>query len=111
MAKKERMEENQDEITEEVVQAVATAIVNEAEEQNKEVAEIVDEIIEEANEANDEEPKEMTDIITNYSGDLRGFSTLEEALNYPNTKEFERLDIGCQTEYKNWLKSITEEEK
>lgn len=39
-----------------------------------------------------------------YNGDLRGFKTLEEAINYPNTPEFKKLDIGCRTEYSNWLK-------
>lgn len=41
-----------------------------------------------------------------YNGDLRGFKTLEEAINYPNTPEFKKLDIGCKTEYTNWLKNI-----
>lgn len=45
-----------------------------------------------------------------YNGDLRGFKTLEEAINYPNTDEFKKLDIGCRTEYSNWLKNILEEE-
>lgn len=45
-----------------------------------------------------------------YTGDLRGFKTLEIAKNYPNTEEFKKLDIGCRTEYQNWLKSILEEE-
>lgn len=39
-----------------------------------------------------------------YTGDLRGFKTLEEAINYPNTEAFKKLDRGCQTEYSNWLK-------
>ena len=41
-----------------------------------------------------------------YRGDLRGFESLEIAKNYPNTPEFAKLDIGCRTEYQNWLKSI-----
>ena len=41
-----------------------------------------------------------------YEGDLRGFKTYEEAINYPNTDAFSKLDKGCQTEYKNWLKNI-----
>lgn len=41
-----------------------------------------------------------------YTGDLRGFKTYEEAINYPNTDAFSKLDKGCQTEYKNWLKNI-----
>lgn len=57
--------------------------------------EIVDEIIEESKEDAGE-----------YTGDLRGFKTLADAKNYPETPEFKRLDKGCQTEYKNWLKSI-----
>ena len=40
----------------------------------------------------------------NYQGDLRGFKTLEEAINYPNTEAFKKLDVGCRTEYTNWLK-------
>lgn len=84
-----------DEVTEEIVQAVAQGIVEEAEEQDKTVENIVDEIVKEAKD---------------YKGDLRGFKTLEEAVNYPNTDEFKRLDIGCRTEYSNWLKNILEEE-
>lgn len=41
-----------------------------------------------------------------YNGDLRGFKTFEEMVNYPNTEEFKKLDAGCQAEYKNWLKNI-----
>ena len=41
-----------------------------------------------------------------YTGDLRGFKTYKEAVNYPFTKEFSKLDKGCQEEYKNWLKTI-----
>lgn len=89
-------EEIVDEVSEEVVQAVAEGIVEQAEEDNKKVEEIVNEIIEEANEE--------------YTGDLRGFKTLAEAKNYPNTPEFQKLDIGCRTEYVNWLKSITKED-
>ena len=88
-----------DEITEEIVQAVAEGIVQTAEEDNKKVEDVVDEIIKEAKE-NDGQ----------YTGDLRGFKTLEEAINYPNTDAFKKLDIGCRTEYNNWLKSISEEE-
>ena len=54
-----------------------------------------------------EEPVE--EVKKEYTGDLRGFKTLEEAVNYVDTPEFERLDIGCRTEYKNWLKSIKED--
>lgn len=46
-----------------------------------------------------------------YKGDLRGFKTLEQAINYRNTDAFKKLDIGCQTEYSNWLEHILEEEK
>ena len=45
-----------------------------------------------------------------YTGDLRGFKTYEEMVNYPNTPEFQKLDIGCKTEYTNWLKKVLEEE-
>ena len=51
-----------------------------------------------------EEAKE--EEIKEYTGDLRGFKTLAEAKEYPNTPEFKKLDIGCRTEYINWLKSI-----
>ena len=90
-----KIETPNDEVTEEIVQAVAQGIVEEAEEQGKTVENIVDEIVKEAKD---------------YSGDLRGFKTLEDAVNYPNTDEFKRLDIGCRTEYSSWLKSILEEE-
>ncbi len=82
--------ETPDEVSEEVVQAVAQGIVEEAEEQGKTVENIVDEIVKEAKD---------------YCGDLRGFKTYEEMVNYPNTEEFKKLDIGCQVEYKNWLKN------
>lgn len=88
-----------EEITEEVVQAVAEGIKEQAEEDNKKVEDIVDEIITEAKEDAGE-----------YIGDLRGFKTLEEARNYPNTAEFKRLDVGCRTEYIEWLKSIIKED-
>lgn len=78
-----------DEVSEEVVQAVAQGIVDVAKEDGKTVENVVDEIITEAKD---------------YNGDLRGFKTLEEAINYPNTPEFKKLDIGCRTEYSNWLK-------
>lgn len=89
-------EEVVDEVSEEVVQAVAEAIDEFAKEENKKVEEVVNDIIEEANEE--------------YTGDLRGFKTLAEAKNYPNTPEFQKLDIGCRTEYVNWLNSITKED-
>lgn len=82
---------NNDEVSEEVVQAVAQGIVEVADEDGKTVENVVNEILEEAKD---------------YNGDLRGFKTLEEAVNYPNTPEFEKLDIGCKTEYTNWLKNI-----
>lgn len=65
----------------------------------KEIKNEVEEIVEEKV----EEPKEK---VTEYTGDLRGFKTLDDAKNYPETPEFKRLDKGCQTEYKDWLKSI-----
>ena len=98
MAKKEIIEElPNEEISEEVVQATAIGISEIAEEENKTVEEVVNEIIDEAKEDGFETKKE-------YNGDLRGFKTLEEAINYPNTPEFKKLDIGCRTEYSNWLK-------
>lgn len=61
----------------------------------------------------DEPVEEVTEEIVKdepveeeYTGDLRGFKTLKEAKDYPNTPEFKKLDIGCRTEYINWLKSI-----
>lgn len=65
----------------------------------KEIKNEVEEIVEEKVEDSKEE-------VTEYTGDLRGFKTLADAKNYPETPEFKRLDKGCQTEYKNWLKSI-----
>lgn len=97
MSKKEN--KNIEEVSEEVVQAVAEGIVEQAEEDDKKVEEIVNEIIEEAKEDAGE-----------YTGDLRGFKTLADAKEYPNTPEFEKLDKGCRTEYVNWLKSITKED-
>lgn len=66
----------------------------------------VNEIPEEAEEV------EEVEIVTKeeYTGDLRGFKTLEEAKNYPDTPEFKKLDIGCRTEYVAWLKSIMKED-
>lgn len=65
-------------------------------------AEVVEEVVIDA-------PEEIVEeIVENI--DLRGFKTLEDAKNYPNTPEFEKLDIGCRTEYQNWLKSITKED-
>ena len=93
MAKNKKVEE---EITEEVVQAVAEGINEQAKEDNKKVEEVVNEIITEAKEE--------------YTGDLRGFKTLKEAIDYPNTDEFKRLDIGCRTEYQEWLEKITKED-
>ena len=98
MAKKENNVKPVEEVTEEVVQAVAEGIVEQAKEDDKKVEEIVDEIIVEAKEDAGE-----------YTGDLRGFKTLDEAVDYVETPEFKRLDIGCRTEYKNWLKSIKED--
>ena len=40
-----------------------------------------------------------------YSGDLRGFKTVEQAIDYPKTEAFKKLDIGCRTEYVKWLKN------
>ena len=53
---------------------------------------------------NTKEDKKIDD--KKYTGDLRGFKTYKEAVNYPFTKEFSKLDKGCQEEYKNWLKTI-----
>jgi len=61
-------------------------------------------------EINDTIVEEKPIVKKEYKGDLRGFKTLEQAINYPNTDEFKRLDIGCRTEYSNWLKNILEEE-
>ena len=61
-------------------------------------AEVVEEVVIDT-------PEEIVENI-----DLRGFKTLKDAKNYPNTPEFKKLDIGCRTEYQNWLKSITKED-
>ena len=58
------------------------------------------------NEIKDDEKKPARPSKKKYTGDLRGFKTYEEAINYPNTEAFSKLDIGCKTEYKNWLKNI-----
>ena len=58
------------------------------------------------NEIKDNEKKPARPSKKKYTGDLRGFKTYEEAINYPNTEAFSKLDIGCKTEYKNWLKNI-----
>ena len=55
-------------------------------------------------------PEEVETPEEEYTGDLRGFKTLTEAKNYPNTPEFQKLDRGCRTEYVDWLKSITKED-
>lgn len=55
---------------------------------------------------NIKEDKNTEDKNKKYTGDLRGFKTYKEAVNYPFTKEFSKLDKGCQEEYKNWLKTI-----
>ena len=65
---------------------------------------------EEINDTIVETVEEKPIVKKEYKGDLRGFKTLEQAINYPNTDEFKRLDIGCRTEYSNWLKNILEEE-
>lgn len=57
-------------------------------------------------EIKDDEKKSTKSNKKKYEGDLRGFKTYEEAINYPNTDAFSKLDMGCQTEYKNWLKNI-----
>ena len=57
-------------------------------------------------EIKDDEKKVNKSNKKKYTGDLRGFKTYEEAINYPNTDAFSKLDKGCQTEYKNWLKNI-----
>ena len=58
------------------------------------------------NEIKDDEKKPARPSKKKYTGDLRGFKTYEEAINYPNTEAFSKLDIGCKTEYKKWLKNI-----
>lgn len=102
--------ENDEEVSEEVVQAVAQGIVEVAEEDGKTVEEIVDEIIDEANDEVEEPEIDIEKLNKDYNGDLRGFKTLKDAIDYPNTDEFKKLDIGCRTEYTNWLKNILEEE-
>ena len=74
--------------------------------ENKETPEIKDEENKETPEIKDDEKKSNKPSKKKYTGDLRGFKTYEEAINYPNTEAFSKLDIGCKTEYKNWLKNI-----
>ena len=57
-------------------------------------------------EIKDDEKKLIKSNKKKYNGDLRGFKTYEDAIDYPKTEAFSNLDIGCQTEYKNWLKNI-----
>lgn len=68
--------------------------------------EIKDDEIKDIPEIKDDEKKPSKSNKKKYTGDLRGFKTYEEAINYPNTDAFSKLDKGCQTEYKNWLKNI-----
>ena len=80
-------------------------VVNEIKDNNKETPEIKDNN-KETPEIKDDEKKLNKSNKKKYTGDLRGFKTYEEAINYPNTDAFSKLDKGCQTEYKNWLKNI-----
>ena len=73
---------------------------------NKEIPEIKDDEKKDILENKDDEKKPIKPTKKKYTGDLRGFKTYEEAINYPNTDAFSKLDRGCQTEYKNWLKNI-----
>ena len=68
--------------------------------------EIKNDEIKDIPEIKDDEKKPTKPNKKKYTGDLRGFKTYEEAINYPNTDAFSKLDKGCQTEYKNWLKNI-----
>ena len=52
------------------------------------------------------ENKPSSNTKKEYKGDLRGFKTYKEAVNYPHTEAFAKLDRGCQEEYKAWLKTI-----
>lgn len=73
---------------------------------NEQTTEIKDDENKEIPEIKDNEKKSTKSNKKKYEGDLRGFKTYEEAINYPNTDAFSKLDKGCQTEYKNWLKNI-----
>lgn len=82
----------------------------------KKIEEIVEEkeaVIEEL--PNTEKVEEVEDDIAklfkHYKGGFRGFKDCYEAYHYPETEAFKKLDIGCQTEYKEWLNSIIKEEK
>ena len=74
--------------------------------ENKENPEVKDNENKDIPEIKDDEKKSNKSSKKKYTGDLRGFKTYEEAINYPNTEAFSKLDIGCKTEYKNWLKNI-----
>lgn len=70
----------------------------------KEIVEEKKEIIDDKKEIVEE--KKSKKNKKEYIGDLRGFKTYEDAVNYPETEAFAKLDKGCKEEYKNWLKSI-----
>lgn len=72
---------------------------------NKELELKQDETLEVENNK-EEEKKPTKSNKKKYAGDLRGFKTYEEAINYPYTEAFSKLDRGCQEEYKTWLKTI-----
>lgn len=90
----------------EIVEDVVDVIVDEALEQGKTTDEIVEDVVEESKKDESLIIEESKKNKKKYDGDLRGFKTYEEAIDYPNTKAFVKLDKGCQNEYKNWLKTI-----
>lgn len=103
------LEVSQDVVTEEMVQAVTEAIVDEASEREVKVDDVINEILDEAKEANPSEakPKRNTYSGKNRKSDLnytgRGFTTLDDAINFVKTEKFKKLGKADQEEYLNWL--------
>lgn len=75
---------------------------NDKENTKKEVAEKVIDVLEEVKEA-----KENTKKQTNKRKDLnyksRGFTSIDEAYNFPNTEQFKKLGEADKNEYMAWL--------
>lgn len=79
--------------------------ITDEEKEEKEEQENTEELVE----GTDTEEKEIEEIkpvdvdkSIDYKG--RGFKTLEDAINFPNTETFKRLGNADKEEYLNWLK-------
>lgn len=80
--------------------------ITEVEDEEKE-QENKEELVEETDTKDVEKPEEVIEIVEvkhelNYEG--RGFKTLEDAVNFPNTDTFKKLGNADKQEYLNWLK-------